>query len=485
MNQARQRDILFLAFVGAEACWIYTALLLIDVKAAGGDLPLLGLLSFYPLAFVAGKATRRLSWGNIRLFLLHWILWFVWFLALAKHYAAPFGNPLEPAWLRSFGAGLLQVSSVSSPQLLFMGSLLLWWLGGRLLRLRLDFSTSLTEFQFGVAVLLILFFFEAMWDLDLPGLVPTTMAFFVFSIAGTAVTHARESGGWLSGPFRSRWMGLLLFTMATVLIGSMLLVALVKPDILKLILSLLTMAWNFFWDLVFRIVSFLAGLFPNPEPAAKPALPSMPQIPSEPPSWVSFLKMPEWVRKVGSFLMVMIWMILILGAIWSVSSQIIHWLRQRLENLNEVEVEPLSGAFLNDLLYLLKAMLLWVSRFFRFLFRPFRPRKSRRTPSPEVSSIRAIYRRMLDWAASAGCPRKPDQTPYEYLGILVQWFPEGGQDFTLMTDHYVLVRYGDFMPNHDTLQQVRAAWENLRRFKPEGLVNAHDTLILSPPRMKA
>ena len=97
MNQSRQRDILFLAVAGAEACWIYTALLLLDVKSAGGDLPILGLLSFYPLAFVLGKAIRRLPWGIIRLFLLNWMLWFVWFVALAKHYAAPFGSPLEPA----------------------------------------------------------------------------------------------------------------------------------------------------------------------------------------------------------------------------------------------------------------------------------------------------------------------------------------------------------------------------------------------------
>ncbi|RPJ20184.1 MAG: hypothetical protein EHM26_06030, partial [Desulfobacteraceae bacterium] len=92
MNQSRQRDILFLAIAGAEACWIYIALLLLDVKATEGDLPILGLLSFYPLAFVLGKAIRRLSWGNIRLFLLNWALWALCFVGLAKHYAAPFGN---------------------------------------------------------------------------------------------------------------------------------------------------------------------------------------------------------------------------------------------------------------------------------------------------------------------------------------------------------------------------------------------------------
>ena len=465
MNQARQRDILFLAVAAAEACWIYTALLLLDVKAAAGDLPLLGILSFYPIAFVLGKAIHRLSWGNIRLFLLNWVLWFVFFLGLAKHYAAPFGNPFEPAWIRSFADGLLQVSSLSTQQLTLACSLLLWWLGSRLLRLRLDFSTSLTEFQFGVAMLLILFFFESQWDLDLPGLVPLTMAFFVFSFAGTAITHAREGAGWLSGPFRSRWMSLLIFTLLAILIGGMIIVALVKPDILNLILSLLTMVWNFFWDFIFRIVSFLASLFPGDEPASLPAMPAMPAPPPEGPSWVKLLRMPEWVRRVGSIVMVIIWMILILAAIYSVSSQIIHWLRQRLESMSEVEVEPMSGAFLDDLLHLFKALLLLAARFFRFIFRPFRRKGTVKAVSPEVSSIRTIYRRMMDWAASAGCPRHVAQTPYEFQRVLARWLPEAGEDFAFITNHYALVRYGDCLPSHDTLEQIKMTWEKLRQAK--------------------
>jgi hypothetical protein len=465
MNQARQRDILFLAVAAAEACWIYTALLLLDVKAAAGDLPLLGILSFYPIAFVLGKAIHRLSWGNIRLFLLNWVLWFVFFLGLAKHYAAPFGNPFEPAWIRSFADGLLQVSSLSTQQLTLACSLLLWWLGSRLLRLRLDFSTSLTEFQFGVAMLLILFFFESQWDLDLPGLVPLTMAFFVFSFAGTAITHAREGAGWLSGPFRSRWMSLLIFTLLAILIGGMIIVALVKPDILNLILSLLTMVWNFFWDFIFRIVSFLASLFPGDEPASLPAMPAMPAPPPEGPSWVKLLRMPEWVRRVGSIVMVIIWMILILAAIYSVSSQIIHWLRQRLESMSEVEVEPMSGAFLDDLLHLFKALLLLAARFFRFIFRPFRRKGTVKAVSPEVSSIRTIYRRMMDWAASAGCPRHVAQTPYEFQRVLARWLPEAGEDFAFITNHYALVRYGGCLPSHDTLEQIKMTWEKLRQAK--------------------
>jgi hypothetical protein len=465
MNQGRQRDILFLTVAGAEACWIYIALVLLDVKAAEGSLPILGLLSFYPLAFVLGKALLYFRLGRGTRFVLNWALWCVWFLAVAKHHTAPFGDLLETAWLQAFISGILQVSSfLSSQQIILMCSVLLWWLGGRLLHLRLDFATSLTEFQFGVAMLLILFFFESMWNPSLPGLVPMTMAFFVFSFAGTAVTHAREGAGWLSGPFRSRWMSLFIFALVFSLAGGMVIGALVKPDILKLILSLLRMAWRFFWDVVFRVISFLASLFPSHE-TTLPVMPTAPVAPAGPPEWTKIFRLPEWVRRLGGAVMMVIWAALILAAIWSVSSQILHWLRQRLDSVNEVEVEPMSGAFLDDLLHLFKALFLLASRFFRLLSRPFRQKRRGSAPSPEISSIRAIYGRMMDWAASAGHPRNAAQTPYEYLRVLAQWLPEAGEDFAFITNHYVLVRYGDCFPSHDTLGQVKATWEKLKQTK--------------------
>lgn len=466
MNQSRQKDILFLAIAGAETCWIYTALLLLDVKAAKGSLPIFYLISFYPLSFALGKLIRYLGLGSLRLFLLNWALWFVWFLALAKVHTAPLVDLLEPAWLYSLVGGVFQVSSLSPHQLILVGSILLWWLGGRLLHLRFDFATSLTEFQFGVAILLILFFFQAQWELNLPGLVPITMAFFVFSFAGTAITHAREGAGWLAGPFRGRWMILLVFTLLFILIGGMLISVLVKPDLLRLLLSLLTTIWNFFWYLVYKLFSFIANLFSSPEPVTLPAMPSVHPVPAEPPSWPKLFRIPEWFRRVGSFVMISVWMILILAAIWSVSSQIIHWLRQRLDGMNDIEVEPMSGAFLDDLLHLFKGLFLMVSRFFRFLLRPLGHKGNLRATSPEISSVRTIYRRMMDWAASGGCPRNAAQTPHEYLKFLTQWLPEAGQDFALITNHYVLVRYGAHLPNHDTLEHIKATWEKLMLYKP-------------------
>jgi len=158
MNQSRQRDILFWRVAGAEACWIYTALLLLDVKAANGDLPILGSCPFNPLPLSWEKRSAVFP-GNYPSFSpqLDAVVRLV--CCSCKTYAAPFGNPLEPAWIHSFVSGIFQVSSISPEQLILVCSILLWWLGGRLLHLPLDFSTLLTEFQFGVAILLILFFF--------------------------------------------------------------------------------------------------------------------------------------------------------------------------------------------------------------------------------------------------------------------------------------------------------------------------------------
>jgi len=247
--------------------------------------------------------------------------------------------------------------------------------------------------------------------------------------------------------------------------GGMLIVAFVKPDVLNLILSLLAMVWNFFWDLIFRIVSFLANLFSSPEPATFPAMPAMPTSPQESPSWVKLFRMPEWLRRVGSIVMVSIWIILILAAIWSVSSQIIRWLRQRLESMNEVEVEPMSGAFLDDLLHLFKALFLLTVRFFRVVFPRFRHKQKAKGVSAEIASVRTIYRRMLEWAAALGCPRDAAQTPHEYLEVLSERLPEARQEAGVITNHYVLARYGDCHLGHDTLAQVKATWERLRQFK--------------------
>ncbi len=78
-------------------------------------------------------------------------------------------------------------------------------------------------------------------------------------------------------------------------------------------------------------------------------------------------------------------------------------------------------------------------------------------------SIRQIYARLLAWAAQHGLPRRPEETPYEYLGDLRRALPEATPDLRTITEAYVQVRYGDLPASADELAAVRESWERVHR----------------------
>ena len=180
---------------------------------------------------------------------------------------------------------------------------------------------------------------------------------------------------------------------------------------------------------------------------------------------MKFLRLPDWVRQVGQIVVSSLWLVLILGALWSLSSQIIHWLRHKLDHSEGASYEPISGAFREDLMHLLRMILNRIARIVQF-FR--RNRVGHDSISREAASVRQIYRQLLDWASSAGCPRHAAQTPGEYLLTLTGWFPEGRLEFSLITEQYVVVRYSPFLPTKDALERMVKTWDQLKRLKKQG-----------------
>ena len=183
-------------------------------------------------------------------------------------------------------------------------------------------------------------------------------------------------------------------------------------------------------------------------------------VPSELPSWVKIFRLPAWVRQVGEVLVVSLWLILILAALWSVSSQILRWLFHKMDDAEGASYEPMSGAFREDLLRLLRMIRRRVARLFAYFQRKGRAAPS---PSPEAASIRRIYRQLLDRAASAGCPRHVSQTPGEYLRTLIQWRPQERGELFIITEEYVLARYGPPFPAKGRLARMVEAWSRLKR----------------------
>lgn len=461
MNREKPYASLHPFIAGMEACWLYTALLLIQRKTGSeAFLPALILL-FYPLSWLLHRTLLRrpLSWSIkaatsttgwlIASFLLGWCIF------------SSTPTLFDRSFLGQFGAGMIRFSPFPNQEQLFLVSgALLWWLGRRLAGLSQSFSTLVSEFQFGMALLLILFFMDSQWGLNLPGLVVVCLAFFAFSFLGIALAHGGEGKGWLQGPHRRQWLTILFITIGAAFTLGLFLSAVVKPDLLKLLLAIPKFIWHVVSEILRTIIDFLVGMFP-PSDYGTPSTPPGPAaVPAEPPSWVQLFRLPEWVRRVGQVVVVSLWLILILAALWSVSSQILHWLFHRLNPHEEASYEPLSGAFREDLLRLLRM----IRRLFSRLSAYFR-RKGKRSPSAsaEAVSVRRIYRQLLDRAASAGCPRHASQTPGEYLRTLIRWRPEAHQELSSITQAYVLARYGPSFPAKDRLERMVEAWDRLKR----------------------
>ena len=445
---------------GLEVCWFWAFLDILNQKTAGSSLPLF-LLVFFPLSFVFHRILRRLPWKKaIPLGCLGWaagvvLLGKVWFFGYTAWE--------DPQWLREFGQAITQMVHSWNPQsLLAVSSAVFWGFGCRLAYVRIHFVTLVTEFQFGLAILLILFLLNAQWELSTAALIPLALAFFFFALGGIAVSHASERKSWLSGHYRNRWFAFLFLSIGLILGIGWLISAVVNPSLIELILSFLAMAGQWIWGWIVKFFIFLGELIPPPKPTElSPAarLPQMKGSAEEP-----FILFSESVREVMRFIWGIGVLSLILAALWRVSSQIFEWFRRKMGGMEDAEVESLPGAFREDLLNLLKALL----RIFGF-FRIFGKGNREEPLLSGAEMVRKTYRQLSAWAAKKGHARSPAQTPYEFLQGLMAWLPERKGDLTSITEQYVCTRYGLMVPTEKGLEDLRQSWQRIRqtRFKKQ------------------
>lgn len=77
-------------------------------------------------------------------------------------------------------------------------------------------------------------------------------------------------------------------------------------------------------------------------------------------------------------------------------------------------------------------------------------------------SIQRIYVNLLRLATRAGYPRSSAQTPYEYLEVLHQAWPDLKDDVTIITEAYVNAHYGMVPDTREELARIRASWDRVR-----------------------
>jgi hypothetical protein len=459
MNRRWVAIALYGAVAGLEVSWFWAFLDLLNQKGAGGSMPLLFLLGFYPLAFAFHRMLRGLSWKKA--IPLGCLAWAALVLLLGKvHFFAHTGWE-DPQWLRDFGYALAQtVHGLTPESLVALSSAVFWGFGCRLAYVRIHFATLVGEFQFGLAILLTLFLLNAQWELSTATLIPLTLAFFFFALGGIAVSHASERESWVSGRYRDCWFAFLLLTIGFILGIGWLISAVVNPSLIEFILSFLAMVGQWIWAWIVKFFIFLGEFFTPPKPAELPPAVRLP--PMKGPAEEPFILFSDSVREIIRFIWGVGVLSLILAALWRISSQIFEWFRRKMGGMGDAEVEPLPGAFREDLLNFLKKLL----RIFGVPW-PFR-RGSRAEPLlPGAELVRKTYRQLSAWAAKKGHARNPAQTPYEFLQGLTLWLPEKRGDLTSITEQYVRTRYGLLAPTESRLEELRQSWQRIRqtRFK--------------------
>ncbi len=454
--------VLYVTTMGMEGCWLYVLMVMLN-HVNGERLSVLWLLLLYPVAFGFNRLLQRLKLPRPRITVraISWIAWAVAMLLFVKVQLYGSVALTDTTWLLAVPQAIAHLLETFRPELLvLLATAILWWLGRRLAYQKASFAAAASEFQFGLVMLLIVFFVNAQLNLNVNS-IPVALVFFLFALSGMSIGHATEGGGWLSGLYRGHWSVLLLASIGMVIVFGLVISVLVTPDLLQVVLNALKWAVGIVWGAFVKLMLWLASLIPEPKPMPLPASPSMP---GGNPDEGFTLEMPEVLRTALRIGVSVLFLGFVLAALWQVSSQILAWLRRKLSSMEGVEIEPLSGAFLADLLNFLKRLL------FKLLKLKLPIRLRGRAAAPEINTVRQIYRQLLRWAAAGGYPRHLSQTPHEYRYALAGVLPEARADLDLITRQYISARYGLAPPTENELAQLKESWHNIkenRLKKPE------------------
>ena len=78
-----------------------------------------------------------------------------------------------------------------------------------------------------------------------------------------------------------------------------------------------------------------------------------------------------------------------------------------------------------------------------------------------AARIRRIYANLMRLCTKLGYARPVSVTPIEFLPRLQELFPENVHDLQVITDAYLVVRYGELPESLDQVENVLEAWKNI------------------------
>ena len=445
--------LIYITLLGMEISWLY-ALFNAANKSVSERLSIPLLMVTLLISFGVSAALRYLRWPKLALTALSWLAWPVIMLLMVKVQLFPGISFTDTTWLGSIPHAFSQIFYAFEPALLILlATAVLWWLGRRLAYVKPDFAASVTEFQFGLIILMMTFFTAYELNLEQSSSLPITMTFFALGLFGISVSHAQDNHSWLHSWRSGHWSTMLIFSIVVILLLGLLISIIVTPDLLNLFLQ----ALKWVWSQIERFMVFLANLFPQPSDSQAP-LPSVPGIPEVPETEGSGFQLPEWLTRGGRIAWIILFVGMVLLAVWRIASQILSMMRRRAAGAGG-EIESLKGAFRRDFINWLKRI---VSLIFRIKFGSQGKDRLKNVP-PEIASVRQLYTQFLRWTAERGYPRKKWQTPAEFQFVINGNITQNQEALDFITREYMNARYGSALPTEDELEQLKQKWNNLKQ----------------------
>ena len=462
MNLNETRILWLFSIAAVQGCWLFAFRHPFTFKWNVPTLPFWELYGFYLISFLASKWFHQRKVLNSYRHGIGWLLWLLIAAVFTKYVCYDGVDWSSTIWCKNLLEGLAQMTPVMTlEKFIVLYSAVFWFLGQRLACVRMDFKVSLAEFQFGFTILLILFFIYAKLNIDAAALTPVPIIFFFSALISLSIAYALSDKGWLTGQFRLQWIGVLGSSLLLILILAVFFMQGANPDIIRGMLLALKQAALLIWTIILAIIEFIAGLFPDPEPYEMPGM-ELPAFKGQRGPHRLF-RIPENVRRIGGYVYMVFWLILILLALRTITAQVFNWLRRTLSGTQDVEVKTLKGAFRRDLKALIKMVNAWLARLYNLTIKRIRQNFYGSASGGNLGNIRQIYRQLMRSANKSGVTRGKYQTPFEYQIDLTQWLPEAKQEIEYITNQYVVVRYGHHIPCEQTVAQIKQCWLKIKK----------------------
>lgn len=436
---------IYITTMGMELCCLYLALLWVSETFGLGYIAFTLILTIYP--------------GTLFLMLL-----------LSKSPAIPEGSRLPivliGAVVTSLVAGLaIWGGSASQPalgqqdvlglgfQVVFLA--ITWWLGFSLARGGITYQRICFRFQLGILALLVVSMLTKQAFLPV-------VVFFTLAVLTLALARWENSVSASRAILKSFPFGKIILGCMVILLPVTGLFFALSPDVAGNIVGWISEVGDSIDGFVRSGLSD-AGQANQFQPSCSMWVPEeaglMPETPPPPDSPGGSSPVHAWLVLLITGLGILA---IILLTLLTIRKRKARRQLTRPETSAGVETTQVSVSLLGELAAFFKGAGKWLWRAMLSLLRRRRDTSPVTVHRGELGlSVRALYRRLLEWAAGRGLPRKQSQTPLEYLEVLCQKFPREDRELAFITDVYLRVRYGQRPVSDAEVEAVGQAWQKI------------------------